>query len=142
MIEDVLLLDDAKALGVGVVCSWFTEGGSGELVLGLVHPSTYSAMCCIGDVELELVDGPKKEYKFADPSRRLQLEIAHDLALPNGAVTAPVAAAAAAAEESTAERAARLASHFEDDGADYDTREVVRAPGKRKATAFAMQTGR
>ena len=24
MIEDVLLLDDAKTLGVGVVCSWFS----------------------------------------------------------------------------------------------------------------------
>ena len=115
---------------------------------GLVHPSTYSAMCCIGDVELELVDGPKKVYKFADPSRRLQLGIAHGLALPsNETATAPVAAAAAAAAEgSAAERAARLAclaaSHFEDDGADYDTREVVRAPGKRKATAVAKQTGR
>ena len=39
--------------------------------------------CCIGDVDLELVDAEAKTYRFVDPSRRQELQIAHELALPS-----------------------------------------------------------
>ena len=124
MIEDVLPLDDAKAAGVQVVCSWFTEGSVGELKLGLVHPTSYSAKCCIGDVDLALVDKAKKQYTFTDPGRRAELNIANELAQPSAA---PAGAAGASAEEGPATRVRVQLSHFEEDGASLDLRLVVRA---------------
>ena len=43
----------------------------------------YSSRCCIGDVDLELVDAEAKTYRFVDPSRRQELQVAHELALPS-----------------------------------------------------------
>ena len=138
MIEGVLLLDDDKAAGVQVACSWFTKGSVGELKLGLVHPTSYSAKCCIGDVDLALVDKAKKQYTFTDPGRRAELNIANELAQPS---SAPAEAAGASAEEGPATRVRVQGSQFEEDGASLDLRQVVRAEGKRKATKAAYTAG-
>ena len=85
LIETALMMDDARTIGVQVVCSWFEEDeATGILKLGMVHPDRYSSRCCIGDVDfLELVDVEAKIYRFVDPSRRQELQIAHELAFPS-----------------------------------------------------------
>ena len=77
-----------------VVCTWFEEDeATGILKLGLVHPDRYSSRCCIGDVDLELVDAEAKTYRIVDPSRRQGLQIAHELALPSAQGVAKSSAA-------------------------------------------------
>jgi len=84
MIETALMMNDAREIGVQIVCSWFDEDeATGILKLGMVHPDRYSSRCCIGDVDLELVDVEAKTLRFVDPSRRQELQFAHEQALPS-----------------------------------------------------------
>ena len=86
----------AREIGVQVVCSWFEKDeATGILKLGLVHPDRYSSRCCIGDVDLELVDAEAKTYWLVNPSRRQELQIAHELALPSAQGVAKSSAAGA-----------------------------------------------
>ena len=79
LIETALMMNDAREIGVQVVCSSFEEDEpTGILKLGLVHPDRYSSRCCIGDVDLELVDAEAKTYRFIDPLRWQELHIAHE----------------------------------------------------------------
>ena len=134
LIETALMMDDAREIDVQVVCSWFEEDEkTGILKLRLVHPDRYSSQCCIGDVDLELVDAESKTYRFVDPSRRRELQIAHELALPSAQ---GVAKNSAAGGGGGAKKRAR-GDVFEAEGLDRVYSEVKRKPGARRATKAA-----
>jgi len=120
---------------VQVVCSWFEEDeATGILKLGLVHPDRYSSRCCIGDVDLELVDAEAKTYRFVDPSRRQKLQIAHELALPSAQGVAKSSAAGGGG--GGAKKRAR--GVYEAEGLDRVFFEVKRKLGARRATKAAL----
>ena len=115
------------------MCSWYEEDeATGILKLGMVHPDRYYSRCCIGDVDLELVDAEAKTYRFVDPSRRQELQISHELALPSAQ---GVAKSSATGGGGGAKKRAR--GVHEPEGLDRVLSEVKRRPGARKATKAA-----
>ena len=143
--EPMLLLDDAKRLGVSLLFTWFTDTAvSTELALGkLIHPAAYSAWCCMGELGMELLSATEQTYVFTDPSRREKFNLALGMSegVPKDAEETPVTAAPELETEaqSAARRAAVESTRRAESeaAATADTREVKRAKGKRRATTTA-----
>jgi len=75
-----ILLDDAKAEHVSLVCSWFSESSLSELLYDSdIDYTPYCAWCCFGQVELVFVESPRGDYYvFSDPDAIENLQLALD----------------------------------------------------------------
>ena len=144
MIETALTLSDAREAGVHLVCSWFVEKDDGNFTLGLVHPTRYSSLCCMCDVDLVIVDATKKEYQLADPARRVQLDTLNLLAQGTASEEAGTSSGSSASSSSSSKkkRSRTTTDQNEAAGADPALSEVRRGPGKRKATKATQSTRR
>ena len=139
MIETALTLSDAREAGVHLVCSWFVEKPGGNFILGLVHPTRYSSLCCMCDVDLAIVDAEKKEYRLADSARRVQLDALNQLAQGTASEEAGTSSGSSASSRSSSSKKKRSRTTTTTDqneaaGADPVLTQVARADGKRKAT--------
>ena len=139
MIETALTLSDAREAGVHLVCSWFVEKPDGNFTLGLVHPTRYSSLCCMCDVDLAIVDAAKEEYRLADSARRVQLDALNQLAQGTTSEEADTSSGSSASSSSSSSSSKKKRSRTTTDqneaaGADPVLTEVARGPGKRRAT--------
>ena len=117
------------------MCSWFVEKDDGNFTLGLVHPTRYSSLCCMCDVDLAIVDAAKKEYRLADPARRVQLDALNQLAQGTASEEAGTSSGSSASSSSSSKKKrSRTTTENEAAGADPVLTQVARADGKRKAT--------
>ena len=136
--EGMLLLDDAKIDGTRLLCIWFAESGK-QLKLGtLVHSATYSACCCLGEVNLKLADVEAGTYVFSDPSQQKDMEralIATKAPRGGASPAAPAPKVQETPSEAAARRQAKEAKRKaeSDENARRAVTEVVRCKGKRKA---------
>jgi hypothetical protein len=68
------------------VGKWLSEEAGGLFNLGVIDATNYPATCVIDIGELDMkFDSATGKYKFADSSRRKDVEVAHDLNLPRNA---------------------------------------------------------
>ena len=137
MIEDLMLLDDAKAADVNVVCSWLEEKGR-TLELGLIHPVAYSASCCIGEVELETVGSSQAKFKFVNETARAALDLEWSLLVKPKEINKPKSKATRAesrAQATALMQAGEEARSAEARAAEAPQKDLVnRGPNKRAAT--------
>ena len=107
--------------------SWLSEEAGGQFQLGVIDATNYPATCVIdiGDLDMQF-DSATKKYKFADSSRRKDVDVAHDLNLPGNASSG-----------GGGRRQLPDGYAYEADGLDVEKEAVARAPGKRQATKAA-----
>ena len=124
--------------------SGFVEKDDGNFTLGLVHPTRYSSLCCMCDVDLVIVDATKQEYQLADPARRVQLDALNQLAQGTASEEAGTSSGSSASSSSSSKkkRSRTTTDQNEAAGADPALSEVRRGPGKRKATKATQSTRR
>jgi len=125
--------------------SWTPPAQAPFFLGNIVHPTPYSSWCCLGEVDLELQtqDSTEQTYTFVNPARRGELENAVSATSPAVAVSMAAMTTASSDPESQVEAKTRRRAAEETCKAERqaavaaDVREVVRAPGKRRATALA-----
>ena len=84
--EQMMLQSDAIDQRVSFVGKWLSEEAGGLFNLGVIDATNYPATCVIDIGELDMkFDSATGKYKFADSSRRKDVEVAHDLNLPRNA---------------------------------------------------------
>ena len=95
----------------------------------MIDATNYPATCVIDIGELDMqFDSATKKYKFADSSRRKDVDVAHDLNLPGNASSGGGGGGGGGRRQLPDGYA------YEADGLDVEKEAVARAPGKRQAT--------
>ena len=90
---------------------------------------------CMCDVDMAIVDAAKKEYRLADPARRVQLDALNQLAQGTASEEAGTSSGSSASSSSSSKKKrSRTTTENEAAGADPVLTQVARADGKRKAT--------
>ena len=135
--EQMMLQSDAIDQRVSFVGKWLSEEAGGLFNLGVIDATNYPATCVIDIGELDMqFDSATKKYKFADSSRRKDVDVAHDLNLPGNASSGGGGGGGGGRRQLPDGYA------YEADGLDAEKETVARAPGKRQATKAAAATVR